>query len=170
MSDITCPEAISTYNKYMNGVDERDQLHNYYTVRLKCMKYHKHIFWLIFDVSITNAYILSSFIPTTCTSISMDTLKRFHIDLATQLIAAYCSKKIPGCPRTTIAIPHPAPPLPSVDCGAPPLPPPSHSHGKRCVYCKQYRNPPKRRESVWYCGECPFPRVVFSGSTDIKRE
>ena len=175
VSDITCPEAITTYNKYMNGVDRGDQLRNYYRVRLKCMKYYKYIFWFIFDVSITNAYILSSFIPTTCTSISMHTLKRFRLDLATQLIAAYCSIKRPGRSRTTIAIPHPAPPLPSANNGGTPLLQsprmplhlPSHSHGKRCVYCKQYRNPPRRRESVWYCSECPGqPTLCLTGRAD----
>ena len=38
---IPCPQSVSTYNTYMNGVDRGDQLQNYYSVRLKSMKYYK---------------------------------------------------------------------------------------------------------------------------------
>ena len=35
-----CPSIITTYNKYMGGVDENDQLRQYYHVRLKSQKYY----------------------------------------------------------------------------------------------------------------------------------
>ena len=56
--DVTCPLCIALYNRYMGGVDHNDQR---YHVRLKNMKCYKYIFWFLFDVSITNAFILSSF-------------------------------------------------------------------------------------------------------------
>ena len=56
-----CPLCIVLYNRYMGGVDTGDQLKGYYRVRLKCKKNYKYVFWFIFDVAITNAYILSLF-------------------------------------------------------------------------------------------------------------
>ena len=43
----------------MGGVDQNDQLRGYYNVRLKCRKYYKYIFWFLFDLAITNSYILT---------------------------------------------------------------------------------------------------------------
>ena len=43
---------------YMGGVDHGDQLRGYYHVRLKNRKYYKYIFLFLFDVSITNSYVL----------------------------------------------------------------------------------------------------------------
>ena len=160
--DIPCPQAIATYNAHMGGVDKGDQLRNYYKVRLKCMKYYKYIFWFLFDVSITNAYIFSSFVPST-TSASSHTLKQFRLTLASQLIDTYCSRKRAGRPRKSPSTPHPPPPLPPFDNDGPPptqstrptLHLPSHSRSKRCVYCRQYRSHPHRKESVWCCNACP---------------
>ena len=53
-----CPNSVTNYNKYMGGVDHNDQLRGYYNVRMKCRKSYKYIFWFLFDLSITNAYIL----------------------------------------------------------------------------------------------------------------
>ena len=53
-----CPAAIANYSKYMGGVDHSDQLRGYYHVRLKCRKHYKYIFWFLFDLVITNSYIL----------------------------------------------------------------------------------------------------------------
>ena len=44
---ISIPEAVSVYNSNMAGVDRGDQLRKYYSVRLKCRKYYKYIFWLM---------------------------------------------------------------------------------------------------------------------------
>ena len=55
---FSCPESVSLYNKYMGGVDHNDQHRQYYHVRLKCQKHYKYVFWFLFNVAITNAYIL----------------------------------------------------------------------------------------------------------------
>ena len=47
----------SVYNKFMGGVDCNDQLRQYYEVRMKGRKY-KYLWWFLFDVAVTNAYIL----------------------------------------------------------------------------------------------------------------
>ena len=116
--DVTCPKAVDAYNQYMSGVDKGDQMRNYYMVRLRCMKYYKYIFWFLFDVSITNTYILSPFIPSTSIPNMKCTLKCFRLTLATELISTYCSRKRLGRPKS---ITHASPPLPSPESGGPPL-------------------------------------------------
>ena len=55
---VTCPEALKRYNQCMGGVDRGDLLRGYYHVRLKSRKVYKYIANFLFDVSITNAFIL----------------------------------------------------------------------------------------------------------------
>ena len=55
---VPCPEAILTYNRNMGGVDRGDQLRGYYNCRVKSRKFYKYIFYFLFDVAITNAFIL----------------------------------------------------------------------------------------------------------------
>ena len=52
-----CPESVCSYNQYMGGVDINDQLRQYYHAKLKTKNY-KYLFWFIFDVAVTNAFIL----------------------------------------------------------------------------------------------------------------
>ena len=164
--NVTCPQAVASYNKYMSGVDKGDQLRNYYRVRLKSSKYYKYIFWFLFDVAVTNSYILANYRVTT-TSINTNTLKSFRLNLSSSLIGDYSSKKRIGRPRSMT---HISPALPLPDSGGPPparLHLPSHSHGKRCVYCQKYRQPPRRRQSVWECSECPGePALCLTGRRD----
>ena len=90
----SCPSAITTYTKYMGGVDLGDQLRKYYSVRLKCNKNYKYIFWFLFDVCITNAFILSKFCTTTTpTSVNQEKLKGFRVRLAKSLIGNYNSRQ-----------------------------------------------------------------------------
>uniref|UniRef100_A0A1X7V9C8 PiggyBac transposable element-derived protein domain-containing protein n=1 Tax=Amphimedon queenslandica TaxID=400682 RepID=A0A1X7V9C8_AMPQE len=42
----SCPEAIKQYNKYMGGVDGKDQLRQYFHIRVKCCKYYKYLWWM----------------------------------------------------------------------------------------------------------------------------
>ena len=46
---VDCPSSI------VGGVDRSDQLQSYYHVRLK---YHKYVFCFLFDMVVTNSYIL----------------------------------------------------------------------------------------------------------------
>ena len=90
---VECPLCVALYNQYMGGVDVGDQLRGYYHVRLKCTKNYKYIFWFLFNVSATNAYILYSFDVRTGTP---TTLKQFRMKLAEQLIGTYKSRKRVG--------------------------------------------------------------------------
>ena len=58
---VQCPQCVALYNRYIGGVDLGDQLRGSYNVRLKNRKNYKYVFWFLFDVAITNAFILHSF-------------------------------------------------------------------------------------------------------------
>ena len=131
-----------------------------------------YILWFMFDVAITNSYILSLFAPTTL-PLSHQHLKSFCLRLADcQLVGSYnCSKRL-GRPHSQ----HLPPPVPAPH-NLGPLPPqttrialhlPSHRHSRRrCQYCSQYRDPPKRSDVVWYCKECPGqPTLCMTGIED----
>ena len=87
-SHVSCPQSIYLYNKFMGGVDHNDQLRQYYSLRLKGRKYYKYIWWFLLDVSVTNAYILCKH----HTSLSVPSVKDFHVDSAKALIGDYCSR------------------------------------------------------------------------------
>ena len=55
---VECPDNIILYNKYMGGIDRGDQLRGCYCCRTKSRKFYKYQFYFLFDVAITNAFIL----------------------------------------------------------------------------------------------------------------
>ena len=145
---VPCPQCVALYNRYMGGVDLGDQLRGSYNVRLKNRKNYKYVFWFLFDVAITNAFILHSFDVSTS---EMDH-KSFRLILAQKLIGDYLTRKRPGRPRKR---PRPTPHLPS------------HSKSRRCVYCRDVRSPPQRKESVWTCTACDgHPQLCLTGRED----
>ena len=129
----------------MGGVDLGDQLRGSYHVRLKNRKDYKYIFCFLFDVAITNSYIVRLYDVTTA---AMDH-KSFRMMLAKQLIGDYMSHKRPGRPRKRS---RPTPHLPS------------HSKSKRCVYFWDVHSPPGRKESVCICTACEgHPQLCLTG-------
>ena len=82
---LYCITYVTRYdkidNKHMGGVDFNNHLHGSYHVRWKCMNY-KYVLSL-FDISITNAFILHSY--DVKSSPPMDK-KHLHVMLAKQLI------------------------------------------------------------------------------------
>ena len=158
-AEVMCPSAIATYTRNMGGVDKGDQLRKYYSVRLKCTKNYKYVFWFLFDVSITNAYILSGYVPSTPTSLDQGKLKNFRVRLAKALVGNYNS-----CQKGRRSIPVSAAVRPS---NLPDLHRPSYHPRKRCKYCRGYRTPPRRRESVWQCMVCKGePTLCLTGKDD----
>ena len=77
-----CPSAIADYNRYMGGVDSNNQLRGYYHVRLKCRKYYKYRFWFLFDLMVTNSFILCR----NYTDLPIKKVKDFRVALAKELI------------------------------------------------------------------------------------
>ena len=90
---VPFPESIIDYNRYMGGVDRGDQLCSYYNCRVKSKKFYKYIFYFLFDISITNAFILYK---NYCSSPTLNTIKKFHLQLARELIGDYCTHRLAG--------------------------------------------------------------------------
>ena len=134
---FNCPSSLVKYNQYMGGVDRNDQLRGYYHIQLKCRKYYKYIFWFLFDLAITNLYILYHEQPDN----RRVTLKEFRVSLAHELIDNCCGRKRMG--RHSIL------PSPRRFC---------QEHfpmiGSRrcCYYCYHYKK--ERRDTPWSCKEC----------------
>ncbi len=88
-----CPPSLVAYNSYMAGVDKADQLRGYYKVRSKSRKFHKYIFWFLFDTCVVNTFILmKKFCPATDNT-PTEALKSFRVRLAEQLIGDYNSRQ-----------------------------------------------------------------------------
>lgn len=147
---VKCPLCIALYNEYMGGVDLGDQLRGSYHVRLKNRKNYKYIFWFLFDVAITNAFILHDFDVTTS---PMDhKLFQMMLDAGETTHWGLHESKKPGRPRKH---PRPTPHLLS------------HSKSRRCVYCRDFRSPSWRKESVWVCTACEgHPQLCLTGRDD----
>ena len=79
---VQSPPSVTLYNKYMGGVDRNDQLRGYYHVRLKCRKYYRYIFWFMFEVAVTNSFILCKH----HTDLGIHDMKTFRVELAKSLI------------------------------------------------------------------------------------
>ena len=137
---VRCPHSVVLYNKYMGGVDHNDQLRGYYHVRLKCKKFYKYVFWFMFDVAITNSYILCKHF----THLGESDVKSFRSTLAKDLVGGYCSRKQPG--RRSLSLPS------SKRFCASHFPVRGADKVHRCHYCSKYNN--KRSSTVWYCNDC----------------
>ena len=87
----SCPVAVVEYVKYMRGVDRNDQLRTYYLVRLKSRKFYKYIFWFLFELAVTNAFVVYR----TYSQGKEMKLREFRLELAKQLIGDYNSRKRP---------------------------------------------------------------------------
>ena len=140
---VPCPEAIITYNQHMGGVDRGDQLRGYYSCRARSRKFYRYIFFFLFDVAITNSYILYKHY---CPTATHKNIKDFRTHLAKQLIGDYCSRLRSG--RT----PAPLRPLPLRHFPTRvPSETPQHKRG-RCAQCRETRH--RRTDTTWYCREC----------------
>ena len=146
---VPASASVQSYNKWMGGVDQGDQLRKYYQLRLKSKKFYKYIFWFLIDVCIINTYRLH----TQHSNSPCNNLKTFRLELAKALIGSYNSRKRP-VPRREHHI-SPLPPPPSslkhfpIKCKT------SSQKGlSRCWYCSHVRKPPVRKETTWYCCEC----------------
>ena len=144
---VPCPASIIAYNKFMGGVDRNDQFRQYYHVRLRGRKYYKYIFWFLLDVSISNTYILfKNYVVRSDSPATARCLKEFRLQLAKDLIADYSSRKRLGrgaSERCNLPLRH----YPMKNKTA-------SNRSIRCHYCSHVRQPSRRKETVWYCGDC----------------
>ena len=140
---IPCPQLVILYNRYMAGVDNGDQLRGYYECRKRSKKFYKYIYNFLFDVTITNCFILLKHF---CRSVKMS-LKEFRLNLASQLIGDYCSRYRP-CRRPTAICPLPLRHYPikvNADNSV-------NRRRGRCVRCFNKKH--TKVDSSWYCCEC----------------
>ena len=96
--EVPYPASIISYNKFMGEVDHGDQLHGYYCCRSKSEKFCKYIFFLLFDMAISNACILLK----SSGSCPFKDLKSFRLQLVKDLIGEYCSSRRGGRGSTII--------------------------------------------------------------------
>ena len=141
---VPCPEAIIIYNRYMGGVDRGDQLRGYYNCKVKSRKFYKYIFYFLFDVSITNAFILYK---NFCSSPTFNTIKKFRLQLARELIGRYTTR-CRADPGGGVICPLPLQHFPlKVDKEPSEL----ERKRRRCARCSQHK---KRTQTSWFCREC----------------
>ena len=154
---VPCPQSIISYNTYMGGVDRGDQLRGYYRCRIKSRKFYKYIFYFLLDVAITNAFILIKHHTPNGSKVS---IKNFRVNLATQLIGEYCSRRRRGRTSSSAIRPLPLRHFPvKVDDECHP--------GKRrrgnCSHCRKTRK--VRTNTSWFCRECS-EWLCHSGDSD----
>ena len=100
--ELSHPTAILAYTEHMGGVDLGDQLRKYYSVRFKCRKNYKLLYWFLFYVCITNSFILSKLCNSTSSQPTKDgtKLKAFRFHLPESLISSYTSRQHTGQPQS----------------------------------------------------------------------
>ncbi len=130
---VNCPDSIIAYNKHMGGVDRGDQIRGYYSCRSRSRKFYKYIFYFLFDVAITNSFILHS----NFTSKPNRNMKDFRLQLAKELIGTYSSRRLPGRSsrvQRNLQLQH----FPLKMCLQPP--PAKRCKRGRCVFCWKNSN------------------------------
>ncbi|XP_011403022.1 PREDICTED: piggyBac transposable element-derived protein 4-like [Amphimedon queenslandica] len=138
--NFPCPHSINTYNKYIVGVDRNDQLREYYHVRLKSRMYYKCLFWMVFDVAVTNAIIIAKSNPDHHQVVK--STKAFRTALLHKLLDGYCSIKRKGRQLSELTT--------KKFCKAHyPLIGDGKQH--RCYYCFLAN---KEKDTKLYCEEC----------------
>ena len=58
MADVPCPQAVKKYNEKMGGVDQNDALRVEYSTARMARRWWLYIFYLLFDLSVANSFIL----------------------------------------------------------------------------------------------------------------
>ena len=146
---VPCPTSICEYNKYMGGVDLNDQLRGYYHVRLKGRKFYKYIFWFLFDVAVTNAYILAKH----HSQLTVNSVKDFRSGLAKSLITDFNGRKRAGRRPSS---------QPSQKFCTDHFPLKAEKK-HRCYFC--YHTKKERHETIWHCNTCD-KYLCFAGHAD----
>jgi hypothetical protein len=141
--DVQCPLMISSYNKYMGGVDRNDQMKSYYAIKFRSRKWWDRVFFELLDRCVVNGHILELESP----NHERRTLKEFRVDLAKKLIGDFTSRKRPGRPSMELTARLTERHFPSHL--------PTNENGKvkerRCHVCSTKDKP--KKTSYW-CADC----------------
>ena len=89
---MTCPPIVSTYNKYMGGVDKNDQMKSYYQISVSGKKWWTRLLFDLIDRAIYNSLILHNESP----NHGKKDRKSFRLDLVKDLIGTFSSRRKRG--------------------------------------------------------------------------
>lgn len=56
--DVPCPTTVTTYNKFMGGVDLLDGLVSYYRIDIRSRKYYMKLVYHFIDMAVVNSWLL----------------------------------------------------------------------------------------------------------------
>ncbi|GBP36150.1 Chimeric ERCC6-PGBD3 protein [Eumeta japonica] len=56
--NVSCPKAVTVYNRHMGGVDLLDALLGYYRIQIRSKKFYHRIFFHMIDMMTVNAWLL----------------------------------------------------------------------------------------------------------------
>ena len=84
---LPIPEFINSYNYYINGIDNTDQLRYYYSTQKVHFKSWKLLQHFLLDTAITNSYKIAYYVPKRVNKASQKSYsyREFRIQLASQL-------------------------------------------------------------------------------------
>ena len=141
---IACPELVSSYNKYMGGVDKNDQMKSYYTIPVAGKKWWSRVFFDLIDRSIYNSFVIEQESP----HHGKRSQKLFRIDLGKQLIGNFSSRRKRGRPSDEhLLARHVERHFPSFL--------PNNEKGKRKERrCKVCSDQGKSKKTSYFCPDC----------------
>ncbi|XP_051171549.1 piggyBac transposable element-derived protein 4-like [Leptopilina boulardi] len=96
--DVSCPLAVSSYNKIMGAVDKFDQLKERYSIGRRSRKWWHRIFYFLIDLAIVNSYIMYKVKNGDSKKTHLD----FRVNLAKQLISNTTYRKRTGRPSSFV--------------------------------------------------------------------
>jgi hypothetical protein len=91
--ELTCPEVVVEYHKYMRGVDLFSQHQSYYAIGRRAKKWWPRLAWFLIDVGLINSRILYNI--HTNSNLSQ---KKFREMLMQELVGSFHGRKKRGRP------------------------------------------------------------------------
>ena len=88
LQPVTCPSIVSTYNKYMGGVDKNDQMKSYYQIPVSGKKWWTRLLFDLVARAIYNSLVLHNESP----NHAKQSPKNFRLELAKDLIVDFSSR------------------------------------------------------------------------------
>lgn len=141
LREVRAPSIIPQYNDNMNGVDYADQQRTEYSTYRSSRKWWQYLFWFLFDVALTNGFILmkesANHQNTTKSGRPKKlTMLEYRMELARLLIGGYVENE-----RVALA---------TIGAGHHPKTAEDKKKG-RCRWCSKKK---VRREVINTCGQC----------------
>lgn len=149
---VSCPVAISDYNKHMNCVDRFDQMKAVYQISRKSKKWWHRIFFFFVDAAVVNAFVIHNCLPTE----RLD-LKTFRRHIVFGLVGKSFAES--SVPRLSLSGPSPKPSnwKPKVHLEirkAGSSHQPKRGTRRRCALCSTKK---KQVSTNWQCSVCNVP-------------